>query len=232
VPGRTIEAIGMVSPPRRARSLPMSYAGLHRSLPAPRAWPSRAALLAAILLAAGCPPRAGLPPTPPLNPIPDTTLGPGDIFTVTVFGEKDLTGKFCVSAHGTIDYPLVGRVKVAGKTPPQIAEELQRRLARGYIRNPHVSVFVEAYNSKKISVFGEVKKPGTFNYVNNMSIIEAITLAGGFTPMASKNNITVTRREGRTSRRFTIPVADIGEGRAANYLLRPGDVVFIPERVF
>jgi polysaccharide export outer membrane protein len=164
--------------------------------------------------------------------VPDTTLGPGDIFNVTVFGENDLTGKFCVSATGTIDYPLVGRVVVAGKTPPQVAAELRRRLAQGFIKNPHVTILVESYKSKKISVFGQVKRPGTFNYVSNMSIIEAITLAGGFTPLASKNDITLTRVEEGKSQRTVLRVADIGEGRAANYLLKPGDVVFVPERVF
>lgn len=162
----------------------------------------------------------------------DTRLGPEDVFTVTVFGERDLSGKFQVSAEGTVDYPLIGRVEVRGLTPPQIAQKVKERLADGYLKDPHVSVFVDAYNSKKISVLGQVKKPGTFNYVANMSIIEAITLAGGFTPMASKNRITLTRVENGLSRRFTLPVEDIGEGRAANYLLRPGDIIFIPERIF
>jgi len=162
----------------------------------------------------------------------DTTLGVGDVFSVQVFGEKDLSNKFQVSAKGTIDYPLVGSVKVVGLTPPQIAALLRKGLANGYVKDPSVSVFVDSYNSKKISVFGQVSKPGTFNYVDNMSIIEAITLAGGFTPIASKNKITVTRVTNGKSRRLTVPVEDIGEGRASNYLLRPGDIVFVPERIF
>jgi len=184
------------------------------------------------VLLAGCTNPAGPPPTPVLNTTPDTTLGPGDVFEVTVFGEKDLSGKFRVSSAGTIEYPLVGRVKVAGLAPPGVAAKLKKRLSQGFLKDPYVSIFVESYNSKKISVFGQVKKPGTFNYANNMSIIEAITLAGGFTPMASKNKITVTRVINEKSRRFTVPVADIGEGRASNYILQPGDIVFIPERVF
>jgi len=168
----------------------------------------------------------------PLPVASDTTLGVGDVFSVQVFGEKDLSGKYQVSATGTIDYPLVGSVKVAGLTPPQIAALLRQGLANGYLKEPSVSVFVDSYNSKKISVLGQVTKPGTFNYVDNMSIIEAITLAGGFTPIASKNKITVTRVTGGTSKRLTVPVEDIGEGRASNYLLRPGDIVFVPERIF
>jgi polysaccharide export outer membrane protein len=116
--------------------------------------------------------------------------------------------------------------------PPQVAQLLRKKLSDGYLKDPNVSVFVESYNSKKISVFGQVTKPGTFNYMNNMSIIEAITLAGGFTPIAAKNSITVTRRERGKTKRFVVPGEEIGEGRASNYLLRPGDVVFVPERLF
>ncbi len=184
------------------------------------------------LLLAGCPGTTNLPPSTSFKTVPDTSLGPGDVFDVFVFGEKDLTGRYRVSAAGTIEYPLLGIVKVGGLTPPQVAQELRKQLGLGYLKNPHVSVFVQSFESKKISVFGQVKRPGTFNYVNNMTIIEAITLAGGFTQMASKNQILVTRVEGGKSRKFVLPVADIGEGRVANYMLVPGDIVFIPERVF
>jgi polysaccharide biosynthesis/export protein len=172
------------------------------------------------------------PAVMPANSVEDTALGPGDIFVVDVFGEKDLSGKFRVSALGTIDYPFAGTVKVSGMTPPEVARMLRKRLAEGYLKDPNLSVFVESYQSKKISVFGQVSRPGTFNYMNNMSIIEAITLAGGFTPIASKNKITVTRADQGKSQRFTVPVEEIGEGKASNYLLRPGDIVFVPERVF
>lgn len=188
----------------------------------------------ALLIGLTACPSSGPDTPPPAPPAPssDTTLGPGDVFSVQVFGEKDLSGKFQVSAKGTIDYPLVGRLEVAGLTPPRVAKLITQRLSDGYLKEPSVSVFVETYNSKKISVFGQVTKPGTFNYVDNMSIVEAITLAGGFTPIAAKNKITVTRSQKGKSSRFTVPVEDIGEGRASNYLLRPGDIVFVPERMF
>jgi polysaccharide export outer membrane protein len=186
------------------------------------------------LALAACPPARTAPP-PPMLPVDnqsDTALGPGDVFNVDVFGEKELSGKFRVAADGTIDYPFAGRLKVAGLTPPRVASLLREKLADGYLKDPNVSVFVESYNSKKISVFGQVTKPGTFNYMNNMSIVEAITLAGGFTPLAAKNSITVTRTERGKSQRFVVPGEEIGEGKASNYLLRPGDVVFVPERLF
>jgi protein involved in polysaccharide export with SLBB domain len=191
-------------------------------------------LVAACAALAGCPPTktAPMPNMLPVDSEADTALGPGDVFNVDVFGEKELSGKFRVSSQGTIDYPFAGRIKVAGMTPPQVAALLRQKLGDGYLKDPSVSVFVESYNSKKISVFGQVSKPGTFNYMNNMTIIEAITLAGGFTPIAAKNSITVTRNEHGQSQRFVVPGEEIGQGRAANYVLRPGDVVFVPERLF
>ena len=186
------------------------------------------------LLCTACPsPRA---PLPPVNTkavtMEDTTLGPGDIFLVTVFGEKDLSGRFLVSAEGTIEFPLIETLKVQGKTPSQVGVMIKRKLATGYLKKPHVSIFVEAYNSKKISVFGQVRKPGTFNYVANMSVIEAISQAGGFTPMASKNKVSLTRVTDGKSSQVSLPVEDIGEGKKPNYLIRPGDIIFVPERVF
>ncbi len=189
-------------------------------------------LVGVVATLAACPHGRSTPTSPPLPVVSDTTLGPGDVFAVEVFGEKDLSGRYRVSAKGTIDYPLVGSIHVEGLTPPGVSTLIRDRLASGYLKNPSVSVFVEAYNSKKVSVFGQVRKPGTFNYVANMSIVEAITLAGGFTPIAAKNKISVTRTVNGESKRFTIAVEEIGQGKASNYLVRSGDIVFVPERVF
>jgi protein involved in polysaccharide export with SLBB domain len=101
-----------------------------------------------------------------------------------------------------------------------------------FLNNPQVSIFVKEYYSKKVSVFGQVKQPGTFPYKDGMSIVEAISLAGGFTAMARGNDTTVTRVEGGTKRRFKVPVEEIGQGKTANFALRSGDIVFVPERVF
>jgi polysaccharide export outer membrane protein len=188
----------------------------------------------AALVLCGCPARqtSVQVPSAAIAATTDTSVGPADVFTIDVFGEKELSGKFRVSAQGTIDYPLVGSVKVAGLTPPEIAKVLRDRLAKGFLKEPYVSVFVDTYNSKKISVFGQVSKPGTFTYVYNMSIIEAITLAGGLTAIAAKNSITVTRIENGKKYRINVPVEDIGEGRASNYLVKAGDIIFVPERLF
>jgi protein involved in polysaccharide export with SLBB domain len=187
---------------------------------------------AACLLGCADKPTAPYPISSPLTH-EDTSLGPGDVFDVRVFGEQDLTGTYQVAVDGTISYPLIGEVVVAGKTPPELEEEIARRLADGFLRRPQVSVLVKEYRSKRVSVFGQVKSPGTFPFSDNMSIVEAISRAGGFTPMARKNNVRITRvsEEGKNER-IIVAVDDIGQGKAPNFLLRPGDVVFVPERVF
>ena len=167
-----------------------------------------------------------------LTPIAATTLGPGDVFEVRVFQEPDLSGIYRLAGDGTINFPLCGRVALGGLTSTDATDRLTKCLASGYLRSPQVSIFVKEYNSKKIFVFGEVQKPGTFQYEDGMNIIQAITLAGGFAPRAAKNSTSVTRALDGSERRLKIPVEDIGLGRAENFALRPGDIIFIPESFF
>lgn len=163
----------------------------------------------------------------------DSAVGPADIFDVRVFGEPGLSGNFQIATDGTIDFPLLGTLTVAGMTPPEIAKELRLRLANGFLKNPQVSVLVQAYNSKKVSIIGQVRQPGTFSYGDNMSIVEAVTKAGGFTVLAKKNSVRVTRQgQGAATATIVVAVEDISRGKAPNFLLKPGDVIFVPERVF
>ena len=117
----------------------------------------------------------------------DTRIGPGDVLEVTVLGEASLPRAYRVEPDGTIDFPYARRVKAVGLTPPQLARELSKRLARGYFRAPQVYVHVKEYNSKRITVFGAVKKAGIFPYKVNMDIVQAITVAGGFKDNADRN---------------------------------------------
>jgi len=157
------------------------------------------------------------------------TLGPGDVFEVRIFGENELSGTFRVTARGKIRFPLVGLVSVDGKTPTEVEEQLRIELGQKYLRDPQVTVYVKEFNSKKIFVFGEVQKPGTFAYEPNMSIVQIITLAGGFTRTAYKNKTNVTRIIDGREKKIQVPVEAIGEGREQNFKLRPGDIVFVPE---
>ena len=156
-------------------------------------------------------------------------LGPSDVFEVRVYGEKELTGLYRASPDGTIDFPLVGTITVAGMVPNAVASHIRLRLQEGYIRNPYVTVYVKEYNSKKVFVLGQVQKPGTFNFRERMNIVQAIALAGGFTPIAERNETLVTRIVDGKESGFPVPVEKISVGLAPNFLLAPGDIVFVPE---
>ncbi|MBU8899556.1 polysaccharide export protein [Corallococcus sp. H22C18031201] len=180
--------------------------------------------------------RPPAPPTPPPSEATHTaeaggTLGPGDVVEVRVFQEPDHSGTWRVSPEGTIDYPLCNKVPLEGRTSSGAADALQECLSH-YLRHPQVSVLIREYNSRKVFVFGEVQKPGTFPVDGRMSIIQAITLAGGFTKMAAKNNTQVTRVVDGQERKIRVPVEDIGAGREKNFLLQPDDIVMVPESFF
>lgn len=157
------------------------------------------------------------------------SLGTGDVLEIRVYQEPDLSGAFRVSAEGTIDYPFCGRLKIGGYSPSSVVDLLTSCLGKGYLKNPQVTVFLKEYNSKKVFVFGEVQKPGTFPFEENMSVVQAITLAGGFGKLAAANSVIVTRLVNGEERKIKVPVEGIGQGREKNFALQPGDIVFVPE---
>lgn len=185
-----------------------------------------------VAFAAAC---ASTPPLLPPTPVPPTmsisALGPGDVFEVRVYDEKELSGVYRVASDGTIRFPLIGSIRLEGMTANEAGVALERELLR-FIKQPHVSIFVKEHNSKKVFVFGEVKRPGTFVFEQDMNIIQAITLAGGFDKLADKNGTFVTRTVEGREERLRVSVKDIGEGRASNFRLEPGDIVYVPESIF
>lgn len=193
---------------------------------------TRPLMLMVSWLALGCGPMPTTP-TAPLVPQDDTSLGAGDVFDVRVFGEEELSDTYRVAQDGSFDYPFVGRIEVQGLQPEAVAQTIASRLREGdLLRNPQVSVFVREYNSKKINVMGEVENAGTFTMTSGMTVVQAISLAGGFTSIAQQNGTVVTRRVDGAVRRFTVPVQTITEGRAEDFPLQAGDTVYVPQRVF
>ena len=170
-------------------------------------------------------------PTPVLSSAVET-LGVGDVIEVKVFREPELDRTFQVGSTGKIDFPLIGELSVIGKQPESIAEEIRGLLEGDYLKDPQVTVFVKQQNSRKVHVLGQVNKPGSFVFRSGMSIIEAITTAGGFTDLASTNSVGVTRVVSGNEIKLDVPVANIGRGKAKNFFLRPGDIVVVPEAVF
>jgi len=188
----------------------------------------------AAALGVSCFSRSPLPATPirAIEITPEERLGVDDVFEVRVFGEPDLSNSYRVAADGTIDYPFVGRISVLGMRSGDVQELIATNLRNGYLKNPQVSLMVKEWNSRKVSVIGQVQKPGSVAYFPNMTIVDAIAAAGGFTGIASKNAVTLRREAQGSVQSRTCPVADISEGKAPNVALRPGDILVVEERLF
>ncbi|MGK0358930.1 MAG: protein involved in polysaccharide export with SLBB domain, partial [Bradymonadia bacterium] len=122
-----------------------------------------------------------------------------------------------------------GQIEAGGKSPNTLATELTQRLKDGFIRDPQVSVLIKEFNSKKVVVVGNVREPGTFRFEDDMTIVQAISLAGGLTQLAEKNGLVLTRVIDGNEKKFVVPFESIGLGRAPNVILQPGDIVFVPE---
>lgn len=148
-------------------------------------------------------------------------LGPGDQLRITVFGEADLTGHFVVGAHGTISYPLVGDLAVAGKTVPEFVEMLTSVLQHGYVRQPNVSAEVENY--RPFYILGEVQHPGTYPFSANLTVMDAVATAQGFTYRADTHRVFIKHAEEDEEKIYQL---------TSRTRVQPGDTVRIPERRF
>jgi polysaccharide export outer membrane protein len=149
------------------------------------------------------------------------TLDTGDRLRISVFGQEGLTNSYSVDVSGSITMPLIGAVRARGLTPARLSQSISERLRQGFIREPHVTLEVEAY--RPFFVLGEVTTPGQYAYVPNMTAETAVAIAGGFGPRAERSKISVTRNIGGQSVQSSVPL---------NYPLRPGDTLRIDERWF
>ena len=192
----------------------------------------RSTIVTTCLLLAACGPPPVTPDAPPIVP-DETSLGVGDVFDLRVYGEEELSGTFRVANNGLVQFPFIGEVEIEGLEPEAVAQAVATRLQDGgFIREPQVTVFVQEYNSKQVSVVGEVRRPGTFPMTTGLTVVQALSLAGGTTGIADTSRVVVTRRVDDELQRYTVPVEAVTEGRAADFPLRAGDIVYVRQRVF
>jgi polysaccharide export outer membrane protein len=148
-------------------------------------------------------------------------LDAGDKLRIVVYGQEGLTNTYAIDAGGSITMPLIGAVPARGRTPAGLASEIAAKLRNGYIREPSVAVEIEAY--RPFFILGEVAAPGQYPYVPNMSVESAVAIAGGFSPRARRDRVTLTHTDGSGSIRVVVPL-----GTA----ISPGDTVLVGERWF
>lgn len=157
-------------------------------------------------------------------------IGADDVLNVIVWKEPDISKEIPVRSDGKISLPLVGEVLAAGRTPPQLEQDVTTKL-KGYITDPEVTVIVQQMNSQKYNIFGEVGKPGTFPLLAETRIMDAIAAAGGLRDFAKKKNIYVLRQNpGGSDLRLPFNYDKFIKGRDStqNIVIKPHDTIVVP----
>ncbi len=155
----------------------------------------------------------------------DYLIGPEDVLEISIWKNADLSRVVIVRPDGRISLPLIGDVQASGRTPDELRQAIVEKLQE-YQEAVVASVIVQEVNSYRIFMLGEIRVPGPYTLKRNTSILQAISLAGGFTEFASKNKIALIREGERIKIRFDDLVR--GGGRDEDLVLKPGDTIFIP----
>lgn len=166
-----------------------------------------------------------------LTVTPDYIMGPEDVLEITVWKNADLSKQVQVRPDGRISLPLIGDVSAVGRTAAQLTEEISARL-KSYMENPTVSILVREVNSYQIYVLGEVNAPGKYPLKSKTTLLQAITIAHGFTQVAARNKIVVFRfgKDGEGLNKIKASYDDIvlRDGSDQNIELKPGDQIVVP----
>ncbi|MBD1569289.1 polysaccharide biosynthesis/export family protein [Aliivibrio sp. S10_S31] len=147
-------------------------------------------------------------------------LGAGDTIQISVFKEPEMTTRLKIHRGGYVNFPYLGEIKLSGRTPTQIEEDIEARLADGYILQPMVTVSIEAF--RKFFISGEVANPNGYEFQPGLTVEQAIAMAGGFTDRSDRDSINV--RSAATN--------ELIEDVAPTYPVGPGDVVIIEQSFF
>jgi len=152
---------------------------------------------------------------------PEYRTGSGDKLRITVFGHEDLSGEFQVDGSGYISVPLIGNVEAGAKSAHELETAIASKLSPDFLKNPQVSVEILTY--RPFYILGEVNNPGSYAYVNGMTVINAIAVSGGYTYRGRENKVIIIRANDPARKK-----------QPANHdtIVFPGDVIEVPERFF
>jgi len=155
-------------------------------------------------------------------------IGTEDVLRISVWNNENLTMDLVVRPDGKISVPLIQDIQAAGLSAAELSDAISKRLV-AYIKDPQVSVIVLQVNSSKFFIVGEVSKPGTYPLRGSVSVLQALSIAGGFTTFASPEKIRLVRHSsGKQEVRVINYYRVIEDGGNLNYLLRPGDTLVVP----
>ena len=164
---------------------------------------------------------AEAPSTTAASPILDYKLGAGDKVRITVFGEDDLSGEFAIDGSGYLRLPLIGQVKALGLSAQSLESDVVARFKDGYLKEPRVNIEVTTY--RPFYILGEVSRPGQYPYVNGMTVLHAIALAGGYTERARTNDVDILRNGQAKPERLAVD---------QSVKVFPDDIITIRQRFF
>jgi len=171
-----------------------------------------------------------------INGAEEYTLQQSDVLIITVHEHPDLETRTRVTADGYITFPLLGKVEAEGVSVQELEKNLRESLEEDYLVNAQVLVFIEEYHARQVSVIGEVNTPGKYDmpYEKDITVLEVIAMAEGFTEDADINNTKVIREEDGEKVNIKIRVKDItNKGqKEKDIVLKPNDIVFVPESFF
>ncbi len=171
-----------------------------------------------------------------VQPPANYQLAGGDTVLIRVFREPDLDTQQRLSRDGTINLPLLGIVKLAGKTTNEASAMIVGLLAPDYILHPQVSVTIAAYNKQQFTVLGQVNNPGTYTLPEeqqNVDILDAVARAGGFTRLAKLSEVIVRRTAGGREETFNVDVNRMMRDKTTpRFVIQPNDSISVPERFF
>jgi polysaccharide biosynthesis/export protein len=165
----------------------------------------------------------------------DYRLSAADLISVTVYQDKELDRKVRINTDGTVSLPLIGAIAIGGKSLAEAQSTIESKLAQ-YLVSPQVSLFIEDYGNKTVFVMGEVAKPGSYPIPteSRMTLLEAISTAGGFTPIAAQDRARVLRYVNGASVTYNINTKEITQQgqKDKDMVLEPNDIVYIPQSFF
>ena len=171
----------------------------------------------------------GSQPTKPATDDPNYSIAPEDVLTIDVWKEPEISRTVPVRRDGKISLPLLNDLQAAGLTPTQLGAEIVEKL-RATIVHPQVTVIVAQMSSPRIYILGQVTRGGAYPLVPDMTVMQALSIAGGFTPYANLKKIYVMRTENGSDKIFPMNYKEVIGGRKPeqNIRLKPGDTIVVP----
>lgn len=180
-----------------------------------------------------CGPRADNAKVRLSVPEENETVGAGDVFSLRIIGEREISDDYEIASDGTVALPYVHRINVNGMNPRQLADFIRDKFKEAKVlTDANVIVRMKEYNSRAISVLGAIRKPGKYRYVNGLTFVELITMTGGFTAISNKGQVQLIRTTDKGTQSVMLDADAIIEGTSPDFPLQAGDRIYVHERIF